>query len=52
MMWPIFWPDDVNFSISADTRHPSQDFAEEGEHLAEHIAAMVAASGTSSDPQG
>jgi hypothetical protein len=52
MMWPIFWPDDTSFSIPADTRHPSQDFAQEGAHIAEHIAAMVAASGTSDDPQG
>jgi hypothetical protein len=52
MMWPIFWPDDINFTISADTRHPSKDFEEEGEHIAGHIAAMVAASGTSTDPQG
>jgi hypothetical protein len=52
MMWPIFWPDDINFTISADTRHPSKDFEEEGKHIAEHIAAVVAASGTSNDPQG
>jgi hypothetical protein len=51
-MWPIFWPDDINFTISADTRHPSKDFEEEGKHIAEHIAAVVAASGTSNDPQG
>jgi hypothetical protein len=52
MMWPIFWPDDTHFSIPADTRHPSQDFAQEGAHIAEHIAAVVAASGTSGDPHG
>lgn len=51
MMWPIFWPDDVRFELSADTRHPSQDWEEEGGHIAEHIAAVVAASGTASDPQ-
>jgi hypothetical protein len=35
MMWPIFWPDDTSFSIPADTRHPSQDFEQEGKHIAE-----------------
>jgi hypothetical protein len=52
MMWPIFWPDDIHFTIPADTRHPSQDFESEGAHIAEHIAAVVAASGTSGDPHG
>jgi len=52
MMWPIFWPDDTDFSNPADTRHPSQDFAAEGRHTAEHIAAVVGASGTSGDPKG
>ena len=52
MMWPIFWPDDVQFTNPADTRHPSEDFAAEGEHIARHIADVVAASGTSADPQG
>ena len=52
MMWPIFWPDDVHSTNPANTRHPSQDFDAEGEHIAEHIAAVVAASGTSGDPAG
>jgi hypothetical protein len=52
MMWPIFWPDDVHFTNPVDTRHPSEDFAVEGAHIAEHIAAVVAASGTSADPKG
>ena len=52
MMWPIFWPDDTDFSNPADTRHPSRDFDAEGRHIAEHIAAVVAASGTSGDPKG
>ena len=34
MMWPIFWPDDVHFTNPADTRHPSEDFAAEGAHIA------------------
>jgi hypothetical protein len=52
MMWPIFWPDDTHFTNPANTRHPSEDFDAEGMHIAEHIAAVVAASGTSDDPQG
>ena len=52
MMWPIFWPDDGQFTNPANTRHPSKDFDAEGEHIAEHIAAVVAASGTSDDPKG
>jgi hypothetical protein len=52
MMWPIFWPDDTHFTNPANTRHPSKDFDAEGQHIAEHIAAVVAASGTSDDPQG
>ncbi len=52
MMWPIFWPDDTHFTNPADTRHPSEDFAAEGEHIAEHIAAVVAAGGASADPKG
>jgi hypothetical protein len=52
MMWPIFWPDDAHFTNPANTRHPSKDFDAEGAHIAEHIAAVVAASGTSGDPKG
>ncbi len=52
MMWPIFWPDDSHFSNPANTRHPSNDFDAEGQHIAEHVAAVVAASGTSDDPKG
>ncbi len=52
MMWPIFWPDDTHFTNPANTRHPSKDFGAEGMHIAGHIAAVVAASGTSDDPQG
>ena len=50
MMWPIFWPDDVQFTDPANTRHPSQDYAAEGEHLAGHVSAVVAATGTSAEP--
>jgi len=52
MMWPIFWPDDTDFSNPANTRRPSQDFAADGGHLADHVAAVVAATGTCDDPQG
>jgi hypothetical protein len=51
MMWPIFWPDDTDFSNPANTRHPAQDFAAEGGHLAGHVAAVVAASGTVDDAE-
>ncbi len=51
MMWPIFWPDDTDFANPANTRHPAQDFDADGKHLAEQVAAVVAASGTSGDPQ-
>ncbi len=50
MMWPIFWPNDVQFTDPANTRHPSEDFAADGSHLAEHVAAVVAAGGSSADP--
>jgi hypothetical protein len=52
MMWPIFWPDDTDFSNPANTRHPSDDFTAEGRHIADLVAAAVAASGTSVDPHG
>ncbi|MGO9173247.1 MAG: DUF4331 family protein [Rhodomicrobium sp.] len=52
MMWPIFWPDDVHFTNPADTRHPSEDFKAVGKWLGDKIAAVVAASGTSGDPEG
>jgi hypothetical protein len=52
MMWPIFWPNDVDFSNPADTRHPSEDVAATAKYIGEQIAAVVAASGSSADPQG
>jgi hypothetical protein len=52
MMWPIFWPDDTDFSNPADTRHPSEDFDADGKYIGDKVAAVVAASGTSSDPKG
>jgi hypothetical protein len=52
MMWPIFWPTDTDFSNPANTRHPSEDVAAVGKYLASKIAAVVAATGTSDDPEG
>ncbi|WP_446040370.1 DUF4331 family protein [Streptomyces sp. SID1121] len=52
MMWPIFWPDDTDFSNPANTRHPSEDVAADGRAIANRIAAVVAATGTSADPAG
>jgi uncharacterized protein DUF4331 len=52
MMWPIFWPGDTDFSNPANARHPAADFAADGEHIASQIAVVVAASGTSDDPEG
>ena len=52
MMWPIFWPDDTDFSNPANTRHPSKDIADDGEHIAGLVAAVAAASGTVEDPRG
>ena len=52
MMWPIFWPDDTNFTNPANTRHPSEDFDAVGKYIGNQVAAVVSASGTSDDPQG
>jgi hypothetical protein len=52
MMWPIFWPNDTDFSDPANTRHPSEDLRDAGQHIGDKVAAVVAASGTSDDPQG
>jgi len=52
MMWPIFWPGDTDFANPANTRHPSQDLAADGEQIAGLIAAVAGAAGTSDDPRG
>jgi hypothetical protein len=52
MMWPIFWPNDTDFSDPANTRHPSEDVGAAAQYLGEQVAAVVAASGTSGDPRG
>ncbi|MFD3911776.1 DUF4331 family protein [Streptomyces sp. NPDC058603] len=52
MMWPIFWPGDTDFSNPANTRHPSQDVSAAAQSIGDQVAAVVAATGTSVDPQG
>lgn len=52
MMWPIFWPDDTDFSDPSNTRHPSEDYDAAGKYVGDRVAAVVAATGTSSDPDG
>jgi hypothetical protein len=52
MMWPLFWPDDTDFSDESNVRHPSADFNADGKGIAGAVAAVVAAEGTSADPQG
>ena len=52
MMWPIFWPNDTDFSNPANTRHPSEDVDAAAKYIGEQVAAVVAASGTSEDPAG
>jgi Domain of unknown function (DUF4331) len=52
MMWPIFWPDDIRFDNPANTRHPSDDRDAVSQYIGDQIAAVVAAMGTSDDPEG
>jgi hypothetical protein len=52
MMWPIFWPDDTDFTNPANTRHPAEDVESAAKYLGEQVAAVVAASGTAADPAG
>ena len=51
MMWPIFWPDDTDFTNPANTRHPSEDVGAAARYTGEQITAVVAAAGTSDDPE-
>ncbi len=51
MMWPIFWPNDTDFSDPSNARHPSEDVGSPAKYNGEQVAAVVAASGTSADPQ-
>lgn len=50
MMWPIFLPDDTDFSDPANTRHPSTDVADAGEELTQLLTTAAAANGVT-DPQ-
>jgi Domain of unknown function (DUF4331) len=52
MMWPIFWPNDTDFTNPANTRHPSEDVSAAAKYIGDQIAAVVAAAGTSADPAG
>ena len=50
MMWPIFWPNDTDFTNPANTRHPSEDVSAAAKYTGEQVAAVVAATGTAGDP--
>ena len=52
MMWPIFWPNDTDFTNPANTRHPAEDVEAAAKYTGGQIAAVVAAAGTSDDPSG
>ena len=52
MMWPIFWPNDTSFTDPSNARHPSEDVAAAAKYIGEQVAAVVAAAGTSDDPDG
>ena len=52
MMWPIFWPNDTDFTNPANTRHPAEDVAAAAKYTGGQIAAVVGAAGTSADPSG
>jgi len=52
MMWPIFWPNDTDFSGPANKRHPCEDVDAVGGYIAGQLAAVVAAVGTCDDPDG
>jgi hypothetical protein len=38
--------------FGSHTRHPSEDFNADGKYIGDQVSAVVAASGTSDDPQG
>ncbi|GIH16200.1 DUF4331 family protein [Rugosimonospora africana] len=50
MVWPIFRQLNDDWATNANTRHPDSDAGEEGSHIAELIAGVVAANGTCDDP--
>jgi hypothetical protein len=43
MMWPIFWPDDTDFSNPANVRHPSEDFSAAGQYIADRPSPLTSA---------
>ncbi|WBB70027.1 DUF4331 family protein [Micromonospora sp. WMMD812] len=51
MMWPIFWPTDVDFSDPANVRHPCDDLRADGSGIAATVGRVVAANGTAPDPE-
>lgn len=44
--------DDTQFTNPANTRHPSEDVKAAAEYISKQVAAVVAAGGTSGDPEG
>jgi hypothetical protein len=48
MVWPVFRPD----GSDPNTTHPADDPATHGKHIADLVAGLVAARGTSDDPAG
>jgi hypothetical protein len=50
MMWPLFWPTDTDFSNPANARHPFTDFTADRDYVAQHVAAVARAGGTTDDP--
>lgn len=51
MMWPIFWPDDTDFSNPANSRHPSQDVAADRDRFAQMLTASAKAADAVGDPE-
>ena len=52
MMWPIFWPNDTDFTNPANTRHPSEDVGAAAKYIGDQVTAVVAATGTVGDAAG
>jgi hypothetical protein len=52
MMWPIFWPNDTDFTGPANSRHPCEDVGAAASYIGGQVAAVVAATGTCDDPEG
>ena len=52
MMWPIFWPNDTDFTDPANTRHPSEDFAPTASTWPARSPPSWRPPGPSGDPHG